>query len=167
MLRCTTPLLFLVESTICLFVFHIPMPTLTIELLSPKARTILDGLEDAGLIAVGEVPKQRKTHSIMELKGLGAELWKADALPNLEGGATLEDFPKPDTTKTPKPGCMRGRIWMADATPNLEGDALMMLVEDTEQIKKTKKPLQLGCMEGEIWMADDFDAPLEDFKEYM
>jgi len=103
----------------------------------------------------------------MELKGLGAELWKADALPNLEGGATLEDFPKPDTTKTPKPGCMRGRIWMADATPNLEGDALMMLVEDTEQIKKTKKPLQLGCMEGEIWMADDFDAPLEDFKEYI
>jgi DNA-damage-inducible protein J len=30
--------------------------------------------------------------------------------------------------------------------------------------KKTRKP---GCMAGEIWMADDFDAPLEDFKEYM
>ena len=25
----------------------------------------------------------------------------------------------------------------------------------------------LGCMKGKIWMADDFDAPLEDFKEYM
>ena len=29
---------------------------------------------------------------------------------------------------------------------------------------KTPKP---GCMQGKIWMADDFDAPLEDFKEYM
>ena len=33
-----------------------------------------------------------------------------------------------------------------------------------EPPKKTPKP---GCMRGKIWMADDFDAPLEDFKEYM
>jgi addiction module RelB/DinJ family antitoxin len=25
----------------------------------------------------------------------------------------------------------------------------------------------LGCMEGKIWMSDDFDAPLEDMREYM
>jgi hypothetical protein len=24
-----------------------------------------------------------------------------------------------------------------------------------------------GCMKGQIWMSDDFDAPLEDFREYM
>ena len=30
--------------------------------------------------------------------------------------------------------------------------------------KKIPKP---GCMKGKIWIADDFDAPLEDFKEYM
>ena len=24
-----------------------------------------------------------------------------------------------------------------------------------------------GCMKGKIWMADDFNAPLEDFKDYM
>jgi len=24
-----------------------------------------------------------------------------------------------------------------------------------------------GCAKGEFWMADDFDAPLEDFKDYM
>jgi len=30
--------------------------------------------------------------------------------------------------------------------------------------KKTPKP---GCMKGKIWMAEDFDAPLEDFREYM
>jgi DNA-damage-inducible protein J len=33
-----------------------------------------------------------------------------------------------------------------------------------EPLQKTPK---LGCMKGKIWMADDFDAPLEDFKEYM
>jgi len=33
-----------------------------------------------------------------------------------------------------------------------------------EPEKKVPKP---GCMKGKIWMADDFDAPLEDFKEYM
>ena len=33
-----------------------------------------------------------------------------------------------------------------------------------EPAKKTPK---LGCMKGKIWMADDFDAPLDDFKEYM
>ena len=26
---------------------------------------------------------------------------------------------------------------------------------------------QLGCMKGKIWMADDFDAPMEEFEEYM
>ena len=30
-----------------------------------------------------------------------------------------------------------------------------------------KKIPKQGCMKGKIWMADDFDAPLEDFKEYM
>jgi len=30
------------------------MPTLTVELLNPKAKTILDSLEYAGLIAIGE-----------------------------------------------------------------------------------------------------------------
>ena len=32
------------------------------------------------------------------------------------------------------------------------------------------KPIKedvFGCMKGKMWMADDFDAPLEDFKEYM
>ncbi|MDR3237327.1 MAG: type II toxin-antitoxin system RelB/DinJ family antitoxin [Spirochaetia bacterium] len=33
-----------------------------------------------------------------------------------------------------------------------------------ETAKKTLKP---GCMKGQIWMSDDFDAPLEDFADYM
>jgi DNA-damage-inducible protein J len=30
-----------------------------------------------------------------------------------------------------------------------------------------KKTPHLGGWEGKVWMADDFDAPLEDFKDYM
>ena len=29
------------------------------------------------------------------------------------------------------------------------------------------KEREFGCMKGKIWMADDFDAPLDDFKDYM
>ena len=31
----------------------------------------------------------------------------------------------------------------------------------------TRPPFEYGSMTGKIWIADDFDAPLEDFKEYM
>ena len=33
--------------------------------------------------------------------------------------------------------------------------------------QKTGNGPRLGGWEGKIWMSDDFDAPLEDFKEYM
>jgi DNA-damage-inducible protein J len=33
-----------------------------------------------------------------------------------------------------------------------------------EPAKKTPKP---GCMKSKIWIADDFNAPLDDFKDYM
>ena len=33
--------------------------------------------------------------------------------------------------------------------------------------KVVKPPFRRGCMKGKMWIADDFDAPLEDFKEYM
>ena len=28
-------------------------------------------------------------------------------------------------------------------------------------------PHKRGCMSGKMWMSDDFDAPLDDFEEYM
>jgi len=39
-------------------------------------------------------------------------------------------------------------------------------------MRKTKQafvrpPFEYGCMSDKMWMADDFDAPLEDFEEYM
>lgn len=44
------------------------------------------------------------------------------------------------------------------------------LAKKQQQIPKPQqqKPRQFGCMKGVvIYMADDFDAPLEDFKDYM
>ncbi|QZZ21424.1 type II toxin-antitoxin system prevent-host-death family antitoxin [Leptothermofonsia sichuanensis E412] len=35
------------------------------------------------------------------------------------------------------------------------------------QIPPATKRRQRGSAKGQIWMAPDFDAPLEDFKEYM
>ena len=32
---------------------------------------------------------------------------------------------------------------------------------------KMSRKEMFGCMRGQFWMADDFDAPLEDFKDYM
>ena len=37
---------------------------------------------------------------------------------------------------------------------------------DEVQTKRTREEF-LGCMRGQFKMADDFDAPLDDFKEYM
>jgi hypothetical protein len=33
--------------------------------------------------------------------------------------------------------------------------------------QEQKKEREFGCVKGDYWMADDFDAPLEDFKDYM
>jgi len=30
-----------------------------------------------------------------------------------------------------------------------------------------RPPFEYGCMTGKMWIADDFDAPLDDLKEYM
>ena len=36
-----------------------------------------------------------------------------------------------------------------------------------EKVPKMSRESVFGCMRGQFSMADDFDAPLEDFKEYM
>jgi len=37
----------------------------------------------------------------------------------------------------------------------------------SEEAPKIPREAMFGCMKGKMWMADDFDAPLDDFKEYM
>jgi prevent-host-death family protein len=34
-------------------------------------------------------------------------------------------------------------------------------------VEAKKRRPQLGTAAGQVWIADDFDAPLEDFKDYM
>lgn len=38
---------------------------------------------------------------------------------------------------------------------------------EVNDLVSKKKRGGLGSLKGKIWMADDFDAPLEDLKEYM
>jgi antitoxin (DNA-binding transcriptional repressor) of toxin-antitoxin stability system len=47
-------------------------------------------------------------------------------------------------------------------TANGEINATIQLVPRAP----SRRP-QFGSAKGKIWMADDFDAPLEEFKEYM
>ncbi len=56
------------------------MNALTIELLNPKAQGILEGLENAGLIAITPLKTVRGESRLMELKGLGAEIWKDETV---------------------------------------------------------------------------------------
>jgi addiction module RelB/DinJ family antitoxin len=41
------------------------------------------------------------------------------------------------------------------------------LVAPSAAIQKMSLEAMFGCMRGQFMMAKDFDAPLEDFKEYM
>ena len=41
------------------------------------------------------------------------------------------------------------------------------LVAPPPTISKMTREAMIGCMRGQFKMADNFDAPLEDFKEYM
>ena len=41
-----------------------------------------------------------------------------------------------------------------------------LMTEDKEHIRKMRRESR-GSMKNEIWMADDFNAPLEEMKEYM
>ena len=66
------------------------MTTFMVELLNPNAKRILEDLEHVGLIAISEAEtcgsqqgcslSPGKTHRVMELKGLGAEIWKDESV---------------------------------------------------------------------------------------
>ena len=58
-----------------------------------------------------------------------------------------------------------------NALPQHLKDEVMDFVEflksKAEKSKKKNKERNFGCLKGKIKMADDFDAPLDEFKEYM
>ena len=41
------------------------------------------------------------------------------------------------------------------------------LTVQQDKTQKMSREAMFGCMRGQFKMSDDFDAPLEDFKEYM
>ena len=49
---------------------------------------------------------------------------------------------------------------------NHNGIPFSVVIPEEKKHKMTMAET-LGCMRGQFKMADDFDAPLEDFKEYM
>jgi len=48
-----------------------------------------------------------------------------------------------------------------------EYEVIITFIEPVKKAVIPDLPYKRGCMKGKMWMADDFDAPLEDFKEYM
>jgi hypothetical protein len=56
------------------------MTTFMVELLNPGAKRILEDLEHVGLIAISETELPVKTHRVMGLKGLGAEIWNDESV---------------------------------------------------------------------------------------
>ena len=52
--------------------------------------------------------------------------------------------------------------------PRTELEQLKKLLDQELSTKVVKKPRKFGCMKGLVkYMAEDFNAPLEDFKDYM
>lgn len=52
------------------------------------------------------------------------------------------------------------------------GETVRVLVERSNETENASIPSsagkrEMGFLKGKIWMADDFDAPLDDFSEYM
>ena len=62
--------------------------------------------------------------------------------------------------------CRNGVIQLDQRLPDeLEGKKIQVMVQ--EVVTPIRKRRQAGSAAGQIWMASDFDAPLDDFQEYM
>jgi Protein of unknown function (DUF2281) len=44
---------------------------------------------------------------------------------------------------------------------------MKVIVTFTEEIIAPKKKRQSGILSGKVWISDDFNAPLDDLKDYM
>ena len=63
---------------------------------------------------------------------------------------------------------------LSDLIHNLSPGDELVITENNQPVArlsrsepKTRWPCKAGSEKGKIWMAPDFDAPLEEFKEYM
>ena len=46
-------------------------------------------------------------------------------------------------------------------------EVIITFVEPVKKIDNSTLPFKRGCMKDKMWMANDFNAPLDDFAEYM
>jgi antitoxin (DNA-binding transcriptional repressor) of toxin-antitoxin stability system len=65
------------------------------------------------------------------------------------------------------------RTRLAELIEQLQPDEEFVITDQGKPVARVKKagetsgPRKAGSAAGKIWIAPDFDAPLEDFKEYM
>ncbi len=66
----------------------------------------------------------------------------------------------------PKSGCICIEVELPEGFP--VGEAVMTLEPKTRQDGHVNRAAAMcGKGKGAVWVADDFDAPLDDFAEYM
>ena len=71
------------------------MSTLTVELLNPKAKAILDVLADTGLVVVKHVPKSRRFTALHDVQA--GDFWhqkSVDELAEEQGVGAIDDLDK-------------------------------------------------------------------------
>ena len=54
-----------------------------------------------------------------------------------------------------------------DVPPEIPAGPVVLTFRPKAIVQEQKKEREFGCAKGQFWMADDFDAPLDDFKDYM
>jgi hypothetical protein len=54
-----------------------------------------------------------------------------------------------------------------DVPPEIPAGPVILTFTPKVPVAERKKHREFGCVKGDYWMADDFDAPLDDFKDYM
>jgi hypothetical protein len=54
-----------------------------------------------------------------------------------------------------------------DVPPEVPAGQVILTFTPKAAVLERKKQREFGCVKGDYWMADDFDAPLDDFKDYM
>jgi hypothetical protein len=54
-----------------------------------------------------------------------------------------------------------------DVPPEVPAGLVILTFTPKATVQEKKKERIFGCVKGDYWMADDFDAPLDDFRDYM
>ena len=62
---------------------------------------------------------------------------------------------------------LRQIVYKGSVPSEISEEIIKILKEQKNSEKKCGKPVKFGGWEGKIFMADDFNAPLDDFEEYM